>query len=981
MMAVILHLLLAAMAAHQHHSYVAAEAVPPRPAPEYAVVSFVNGAVTQLYSSCGVNVTLACGTALQQRLHIRLPLALAGLLIGVDAPDSDSTLASDGSGSSDGDSTGSEMNCTHLLLSVDENGCPSALGELDALSLDYALALRATHRTGFSAQPHAPRCVAEHDCAVPMHPSGPLLLAARQEAVRRAFVHAWAGYEAHAFGEDVLHPLSGVGARHLVKMGETLVDSLDSLLLMGSPAQYARARGWVASGLAFGGHGQDDINLFETTIRVLGGLLSAYGLTGDGLYLDRAAQLANRLINSGAFDSTTGLPYGTLTLYGGGEGEGGGDNDGSGGNGGSGDVTTAATAVADAPEDLVVGGAAESLTVGDSGDAPTALSSMDHSPEDTSAVPCSKNGDSDSCGPTRGLTMERADADAYDDGVAAAPSLGAVDSFFTHQMGGAGGDAAQLTGDSAAIEPPVAVPFIPGSDDAVAAPLTAVVDATPPFDAIPPPSPILEDASSLLAPTAAPPPRCGDDADGAGCSVTATPAATDNDVPSAAASDEFAPPSTAPSSSSSSSSAPPPIDDGLPGPGVRGDRGHAYNPRWANGASSISEVATLGLELEALSLATGDPVYRSLSRRISGHLAAVRPPLGLFTLFIDPASGRMLDAPVSLGARGDSAYEYMLKGWIAGGGWAGEEARAEALAPLALQLVLEGRARAVSALEEARSAVRRQRPVGRLQARKRRSRKAGVVTSSALDSPPLPPPGVGELSEGDTAADAIRASDGAISSLTVETGVEVPPSLLVEPAVLTAPVSTLTLTDPTVEGAVTVEGEGSPSTMGSAGASSPSVSSSSVDAPPPPPNGDDITSTSTAPSTSANSEVISIQSGSSSDEGGGATQSDDGGDRAYINVDSPSSPTHSPSSEPAASDSTVSVSSISSDELSALLAAPLPSASLLRMYNEAVCGVMDTLLQASLPSHLLYVAEMLKTPAALPPNTCPVLSHKMDQLV
>ncbi|KAE9390035.1 seven-hairpin glycosidase [Gymnopus androsaceus JB14] len=42
--------------------------------------------------------------------------------------------------------------------------------------------------------------------------------------------------------------------------------------------------------------GDANFNTFETTIRVLGGLLSAYGLTGhDKLYLDRAIELANRV--------------------------------------------------------------------------------------------------------------------------------------------------------------------------------------------------------------------------------------------------------------------------------------------------------------------------------------------------------------------------------------------------------------------------------------------------------------------------------------------------------------------------------------------------------------------------------------------------------------------------------------------------------------------------------------------------------------
>ena len=56
-----------------------------------------------------------------------------------------------------------------------------------------------------------------------------------------------------------------------------------------------------------------DVNLFETTIRVLGGLLSAYHLSdGDPLYRDKAEQLAERLLP--AFDSASGIPFSDVNL-------------------------------------------------------------------------------------------------------------------------------------------------------------------------------------------------------------------------------------------------------------------------------------------------------------------------------------------------------------------------------------------------------------------------------------------------------------------------------------------------------------------------------------------------------------------------------------------------------------------------------------------------------------------------------------------
>lgn len=51
----------------------------------------------------------------------------------------------------------------------------------------------------------------------------------------------------------------------------------------------------------------------QTTIRVLGGLLSAYHISGeDPLYLERAVDLADRLLP--VFDTPTGLPLPMINL-------------------------------------------------------------------------------------------------------------------------------------------------------------------------------------------------------------------------------------------------------------------------------------------------------------------------------------------------------------------------------------------------------------------------------------------------------------------------------------------------------------------------------------------------------------------------------------------------------------------------------------------------------------------------------------------
>ena len=55
-----------------------------------------------------------------------------------------------------------------------------------------------------------------------------------------------------------------------------------------------RARQWVAQRLKF--DDVEQVSLFEITIRVLGGLLSAYELSGDSLFLQKAEDLGARML-------------------------------------------------------------------------------------------------------------------------------------------------------------------------------------------------------------------------------------------------------------------------------------------------------------------------------------------------------------------------------------------------------------------------------------------------------------------------------------------------------------------------------------------------------------------------------------------------------------------------------------------------------------------------------------------------------------
>ncbi|RLO13323.1 hypothetical protein DYB28_011607, partial [Aphanomyces astaci] len=122
---------------------------------------------------------------------------------------------------------------------------------------------------------------------------------ARQDAIRRAMQHAWSGYETRAFGADEVAPVSGERRQNVWGgIGVTLVDSLDTLYIMGMHDEFQRARDWVANELEFShlGRDGDTISVFEVIIRELGGLLSAYDLSQDNLFKAKAVELADLLL-------------------------------------------------------------------------------------------------------------------------------------------------------------------------------------------------------------------------------------------------------------------------------------------------------------------------------------------------------------------------------------------------------------------------------------------------------------------------------------------------------------------------------------------------------------------------------------------------------------------------------------------------------------------------------------------------------------
>lgn len=110
-------------------------------------------------------------------------------------------------------------------------------------------------------------------------------------------------------------------------MGWIIIDALDTMMLMNMSSRVSHAREWLAKDLSWD---QDqDVNTFETTIRMMGGLLAAHylsnefpdlaplqdddpGAPGEDLYLEKAVDLADRLLS--AFESESGVPYASVNL-------------------------------------------------------------------------------------------------------------------------------------------------------------------------------------------------------------------------------------------------------------------------------------------------------------------------------------------------------------------------------------------------------------------------------------------------------------------------------------------------------------------------------------------------------------------------------------------------------------------------------------------------------------------------------------------
>ncbi len=130
---------------------------------------------------------------------------------------------------------------------------------------------------------------------------------ARLAAVKESFLHSWSGYKKHAWLSDEVAPLSGRKKDPFGGWAATLVDGLDTLWIMGLWDEFKEAVK-ECDEIDFTTTDTISVNVFETTIRYLGGFLAAYELSGlqYPTLLNKAVEVGEVIMC--AFDTPNRIP-------------------------------------------------------------------------------------------------------------------------------------------------------------------------------------------------------------------------------------------------------------------------------------------------------------------------------------------------------------------------------------------------------------------------------------------------------------------------------------------------------------------------------------------------------------------------------------------------------------------------------------------------------------------------------------------------
>lgn len=133
----------------------------------------------------------------------------------------------------------------------------------------------------------------------------------RLAGVKAEMVRAWGGYRKYAWMHDELSPISKAFRDPFCGWAATMVDALDTLWIMGMKEEFDEAAKAIATIDFTYSDTRNEIPVFETTIRYLGGLLGAFDVSGGEkggytILLDKAKELAEILM--GVFDTPNRMP-------------------------------------------------------------------------------------------------------------------------------------------------------------------------------------------------------------------------------------------------------------------------------------------------------------------------------------------------------------------------------------------------------------------------------------------------------------------------------------------------------------------------------------------------------------------------------------------------------------------------------------------------------------------------------------------------
>lgn len=130
-----------------------------------------------------------------------------------------------------------------------------------------------------------------------------------QAAVKEIFVTSYEAYQTYAWGYDDLLPVSKTYFDGRNGWGASIADAMSTMWIMGLTDWFEQAVNHTANTDFTISHTSDTVSLFETTIRYIGGFLSAYELSGEKypVLVEKAQDLADQMAY--AWVGNQAIPY------------------------------------------------------------------------------------------------------------------------------------------------------------------------------------------------------------------------------------------------------------------------------------------------------------------------------------------------------------------------------------------------------------------------------------------------------------------------------------------------------------------------------------------------------------------------------------------------------------------------------------------------------------------------------------------------